>query len=145
MRPLILRTEFSLLKPLGGRGCELGQQEIIARPDRESIALAIIKDSDELTYSPMSVRIRTLNASVADTWYAKSVGQLRAPSVVIQAFQRGATDFGAHVPIIIPGAHPSDLTKVVSICVSDNSWTTLADAKYYVAHSTRPIQASLAD
>jgi hypothetical protein len=107
-----------MLPAAQGHGCPSGQQELVARIGRESMALAIGNSA-----SPIGRRALTLDpAQLNDdqegrrAWWSSRLPELQTGTVLIYGIQLLPGARGAMVPLVFNGELPGGLDSPLSLC-----------------------------
>jgi hypothetical protein len=110
------------LPTLEGRGCPAGQQEVVARVGRESMAMLIGSPASPLRDRALGVSPNQLEADQVrrQAWWAKGMPELREGTMLIYAIQLMPAARGSFVHLIFEGELPGDSAGVLSFCYDPN-------------------------
>jgi hypothetical protein len=120
---------FARLAPLPPPVCATGQEPMVARLDRESLTLRVVKERSEASVFPVRLPVTNLKTGTAATWFGKDFSRLESGTLVVQAINRTAEKFGQIRTLVWRGPLPAG-GATVQLCVDPSNAINLAEVAY---------------
>jgi hypothetical protein len=120
---------FARLGPLPPPVCAPGQEPVVARLDRESLTLGVVNERSDASVFPVRLPAASLKAGTAGLWFGDEFFRLEPGTLVIQAVNRTAKNFGQIRTLLWRGSMPAS-GSIVQLCVDPADSIALAEVPY---------------
>jgi len=127
--PVTPLLNFARLDPLPPPVCATGQEPVVARLDRESLTLGVVNERSEGSVFPVRLPAASLKAGTAGQWFGDEFFRLEPGTLVIQAVNRTAKNFGQIRTLLWRGSMPAS-GSIVQLCVDPADSIALAEVPY---------------
>ena len=125
-----------------GTGCPHGQQELVARVGRESMAVTVGSPLNPVNERVLGLRVGQVEADPARSWWGEKLPELRQGTTLIYGIQLMPGVGGQLVPLLFEGQLPGNSDTPLSFCYDPEPTSTqLADFKFRRVYSVRTVPA----
>lgn len=125
---------------VSGLGCPQGQQEVVARVGRESMAVAIGLPLNPITERVLGLQVGQVEADPARSWWGEHLPELRHGTMLIYGVQLMPGVRGQLVPLLFDGELPGNTDTPISFCYDPEPTSIqLADFKFRRVFSVRTV------
>lgn len=132
------------LPSVSGAGCPQGQQEVVARIGRESMALAVGSPLNPVTERMLGVRVGQAEADPArpGSWWVEHLPELRQSTMLLYAIQLMPSERGQLIPLVFDGQLPGNSATPLSFCYDPKPTSIqLADYTFRRVLSVRAVSS----
>ena len=140
--PVTGLLDFARLPAVTAPACPVGEEQVVARFDRESPALTLAMDGQAGSIFPLVVSSKRLVAGMDDLWFAAGFAALRPGATIVSAVRRESDHLGHGCGLLLD-QRPAWLTPatLVRACVAPEDYVIIAGRPYQRVHSLAPVPA----
>ncbi len=125
---------------VNGTGCPPGQQEMVARVGRESMAVAVGSPLNPVSERVLGLRVGQIEADPARSWWAEHLPELSQGTTLIYGVQLVSGVRGQLVPLVFDGELPGNSDTPLSFCYDpEPTLAQLGDFKFRRVFSVRTV------
>lgn len=136
-----VRNLFAL-PSVSGAGCPQGQQEVVARVGRESMAVAVGSSLNPVNERVLGLRVGQVESDPArpGSWWWERLPELRHGTMLIYAIQLMPGLRGQLIPLVFDGQLPGNSATALSFCYDPKPTSIqLGDSKFRRVLSVRAV------